>query len=534
MDILSTPSLSRNVEVPPFLGSLRMRILVHLLEFMIYWESAIFAITFITALVIGVTALTLIDSLPKFYFLISTLFVHFYARSQVPSDPRASLLLSLRMLKILRKTITHIWSFLIATLDTGESQSHNSPVSVAENGSTGFPILWSFVRDAVSTSTVFCGLVTRFLVLAFRIIIPIAIVSLLLPRPGTSEKLSPIDGRPPLRPLTQCVPCSSVSSGMQSIPPFGGPFCIFVPREVSIARQRTRRYLGELYQNEIYFMRNITSDINKPSGLPKTLSLCVQRYSGILLGGPNLTQRSSSGLRWWIHGCYDLVFADNGSERNIVRKDYALRRGIVIDMSPQACTKVPLPQKGKFLFIIGKATLVSWDFEDNPSQVYHLDFDVVSNCVHDVIIGNQFLSQMGTLTDYNYRLVAMPLHRGNGWRVKIFAWEFGRLDEVCTKVHWTFDTLSIWAFCPFGPFGLFGLFGRLAVWPFGRLAVWPFGCLAASKAWASVLIPGQRLKHWPLAASEVLTSVRSSDQSLKYHPADSVLASIRTKLWPAE
>jgi len=129
---------------------------------------------------------------------------------------------------------------------------------------------------------------------------------------------------------------------------------------------------------------------------------------GKLLGkAAALALRQRSGLQGCLDGHQSLVLADSGSERNIMREDYARRRGYTIDNSPQTRTKVKLPQNGKYLHIIGRTT-ASWAFEENRSQVYRLDFDVVSNCVHDLIIGNQFLDQTKTLTEYKHRLVAMP------------------------------------------------------------------------------------------------------------------------------
>jgi len=62
---------------------------------------------------------------------------------------------------------------------------------------------------------------------------------------------------------------------------------------------------------------------------------------------------------------------------------------------------------GKSFPIIGKAT-VKWKFEDKPHHAYIIDFDVVSNCVHDFILGKPFLKKTKCLSKYASQLVEMP------------------------------------------------------------------------------------------------------------------------------
>ncbi|KAF8534926.1 hypothetical protein BDD12DRAFT_379615 [Trichophaea hybrida] len=152
-----------------------------------------------------------------------------------------------------------------------------------------------------------------------------------------------------------------------------------------------------------------TSHFFRYTSLFRGLVSGALRHGGKFVGkAAALATRQSSGIRGLIDGhVKSLVFADNGSDRNIMKQDYTQRHGIVIDKSPQARAKVPLPQKGKYLHIIGRTT-VSWTFDDNPYQIYRLKFDVVSSCAHDVIVGKQFLDQTKSLTDNNHRLIAMP------------------------------------------------------------------------------------------------------------------------------
>lgn len=123
-------------------------------------------------------------------------------------------------------------------------------------------------------------------------------------------------------------------------------------------------------------------------------------------GAQQHSLRKSTGLQGLLNGQDAAIFADNGSEINIITEQFAAQYKILIDRSSKHRRRIPLAN-GKFFHIIGKATAI-WAFKDDPTKRYEIEFEVALKCIHGAILGNEFLNQTESLKKkLEHRLVDM-------------------------------------------------------------------------------------------------------------------------------
>lgn len=90
---------------------------------------------------------------------------------------------------------------------------------------------------------------------------------------------------------------------------------------------------------------------------------------------------------------------DNCSDHDILSEAFVIRNGFSIDTSFQRLMKLP---NGNVITSVGTVTL-PFSF-DGETESYNRVFTVLPRSVHDVILGNKFLSATSTLTDPRRRI----------------------------------------------------------------------------------------------------------------------------------
>ena len=109
--------------------------------------------------------------------------------------------------------------------------------------------------------------------------------------------------------------------------------------------------------------------------------------------------KSRIGLPGFLNGTRVSAIADTGSEQNILSAKYVQDLALDVQHSLQA-------------FILGNSDNVQssgtvslpWAFEDTPHKIYNILFHVLPGCIHDVILGDQFLTRTETMSTQRHRL----------------------------------------------------------------------------------------------------------------------------------
>jgi hypothetical protein len=87
------------------------------------------------------------------------------------------------------------------------------------------------------------------------------------------------------------------------------------------------------------------------------------------------------------------ALGDTGAKRNFLREGYAINLGLPIASSPSCLVTVG---SGKQVTTVGTTT-VPFKFRREPT-VYNLKFHILPDCIHDVILGKQFLKHTETFS----------------------------------------------------------------------------------------------------------------------------------------
>jgi len=128
---------------------------------------------------------------------------------------------------------------------------------------------------------------------------------------------------------------------------------------------------------------------------------------------PSISHRLS-GLPGTLNGTPACLLADSGSGFNVVTKSYALKHCMQIDMNVRDISDTIPIANGNSLHIIGR-TVAEWSFRDSPDYIHYIDFEVVSKCIQDVIVGYDFLQKTGSFEEQKKsRFREMQFSRENG------------------------------------------------------------------------------------------------------------------------
>lgn len=116
---------------------------------------------------------------------------------------------------------------------------------------------------------------------------------------------------------------------------------------------------------------------------------------------PNSSRRRIMVLPGLVNGSEVLALPDTGAARNMMSERYARSHNIPIQGTSAHRTAYKLAN-GRSVRSKGKA-IVQWKFKGG-AQVYELEFQILSDCVYDVIIGQEFLKTSETLCANRHRL----------------------------------------------------------------------------------------------------------------------------------
>jgi predicted aspartyl protease len=116
---------------------------------------------------------------------------------------------------------------------------------------------------------------------------------------------------------------------------------------------------------------------------------------------PNSSRRRIMVLPGLVNGSEALALPDTGAARNMMSERYARSNNIAIQGSSAHRTTYKLAN-GRSVRSKGKV-IVQWKFKGG-AQVYELEFQILSDCVYDVIIGQEFLKTSETLCANRHRL----------------------------------------------------------------------------------------------------------------------------------
>jgi hypothetical protein len=100
-----------------------------------------------------------------------------------------------------------------------------------------------------------------------------------------------------------------------------------------------------------------------------------------------------------LSGHHVLAFPDTGAAANLISLKYAQSRGLFINHSAARHVKSAI---GASISVVG-TTLLAFSFK-KETKSYQLEFNVIRDAVHDVIIGNPFLDYTETFTHYAHRI----------------------------------------------------------------------------------------------------------------------------------
>jgi hypothetical protein len=90
------------------------------------------------------------------------------------------------------------------------------------------------------------------------------------------------------------------------------------------------------------------------------------------------------------------AFPDTGSDQNLLSRDYVRRNNIPIVPDGDGTTHIKSAD-GRVIPTTGTAQL-AWSFYDSPYEKHMLDFHVLEQCVHDILLGHPFLLETNTTT----------------------------------------------------------------------------------------------------------------------------------------
>lgn len=93
------------------------------------------------------------------------------------------------------------------------------------------------------------------------------------------------------------------------------------------------------------------------------------------------------------------AFPDIGAAANFIALEYVCSHGLTVNSTARRFVRTAV---GSVVDILGIVTLTI-SFKDEK-EVHHLEFNVLRNAIHDVIIGSPFLKLTKTFTQYKHRL----------------------------------------------------------------------------------------------------------------------------------
>ncbi|KAH6724327.1 hypothetical protein BKA61DRAFT_27528 [Leptodontidium sp. MPI-SDFR-AT-0119] len=123
------------------------------------------------------------------------------------------------------------------------------------------------------------------------------------------------------------------------------------------------------------------------------------------------TEYTTFEVPGYINGRSEVAFPDSGSDYNLASSDYISRNN---HPYIEQRLEITLPN-GNTAITEGVAHL-EWSFEDVPGEVHKLQFHILKNCVHNILLGNPFLelTQLNTANQHRVKeRVSKELTAGN-------------------------------------------------------------------------------------------------------------------------
>ncbi|KAG4436819.1 hypothetical protein IFR05_007709 [Cadophora sp. M221] len=129
----------------------------------------------------------------------------------------------------------------------------------------------------------------------------------------------------------------------------------------------------------------------------KRLSFWSQEIDHI--NGKTQAKYTTFEVPGYINGRSEFAFPDSGSGYNLASSDYISRNN---HPYIEKQLEIALPNGNKVI-TAGVAHL-EWSFEDAPQEVHKLEFHILKNCVHDILLGNPFLELTQLNTANRHRI----------------------------------------------------------------------------------------------------------------------------------
>ena len=137
------------------------------------------------------------------------------------------------------------------------------------------------------------------------------------------------------------------------------------------------------------------------------LQVCKFRVKNLLQFG--FRGSDSQWLRGRLgNGSAALALADSGAERNVMNYDFAVSQGFEIDYRPNCRGSLQFAD-GTVQHTVGQVT-TSWTFEDG--QKIFETFEVLKNCIVDVVLGEDVLWEHDVFNLHASSLVPMDMDGG--------------------------------------------------------------------------------------------------------------------------
>ena len=225
---------------------------------------------------------------------------------------------------------------------------------------------------------------------------------------------------PGSRKYLQSGPCTVTSPSSKRLPEYPPPtssLCSAVESEIYIIEESAEPF--DLVDSDIPKKSSESSDIvgsdatdneidkqsaescNSTSLKPLAESPCVAQThqdSGSLSGNKCRMKRHYE-VPGSLNGVEVSAFPDTGVEGNVISQRFARQHNLSIQHSPRHEFQLP---SGKVSRSLGTVCL-PWQFA-GESNLTDLPFSVLPKCIHDVILGGQFLKFTKTLTTFTNRI----------------------------------------------------------------------------------------------------------------------------------
>ncbi|KAH7342605.1 hypothetical protein BKA65DRAFT_504440, partial [Rhexocercosporidium sp. MPI-PUGE-AT-0058] len=101
----------------------------------------------------------------------------------------------------------------------------------------------------------------------------------------------------------------------------------------------------------------------------------------------------------YVNGRNEVAFPDSGSDYNLVSKDFISR-----NQTPYVKQQLEIQLPNGNTAMTEGSVYLEWSFEDAPGEAHKIQFHILRNCVHDLLLGNPFLELTQLNTTNQHRI----------------------------------------------------------------------------------------------------------------------------------